>query len=328
MKPFFKGGLVSGMVALLLGSGLISLGACSASQGTSAMVPSSAATAQRSSAAGLATLKTHNVMPRNLRDLYVADNGTGAIDVLRNKSYRDIGVISYGIDQPVDLFLDRKGNLYVANYSGGNISEYAPGNLGAPNFVYSKNMVNPKGVTTDAHGNVFEADANGTVNEYFQGSKGLIASCSAPYGIQSLNGIAVDSSGDVFVDSQFSGVYTAIEEYPGGLKGCNAQVRDGVGALGHGFALDQNNNLLVAAGGQVLKFSSPYYSPAGSIGSGFSNAVSVTLNKKNTIAFVADSANGTVTLVSYPDGTNLMVLGTQNGLADPVAAVDWPNAVY
>ncbi len=35
-----------------------------------------------------------------------------------------------------------------------------------------------------------------------------------------------------------------------------------------------------------------------------------------------------MTVASYPGGTNVSVLGTSNGLKHPMAAVDWPNAVY
>jgi hypothetical protein len=122
-----------------------------------------------------------------------------------------------------------------------------------------------------------------------------------------------------------------IAEYPGGLRGCNLQdtgilLSDQL-ILG-GMAFDKYDNLLVANGTRVLVVDPPYSSITGMIGSGFAKATDVTLNKKNSVAFVTDLLNGTVTLVSYPGGSNLTVLGAQNGLYAPYGAVDWPNAAY
>ncbi|MBV9263117.1 MAG: hypothetical protein JO324_02270, partial [Candidatus Eremiobacteraeota bacterium] len=72
----------------------------------------------------------------------------------------------------------------------------------------------------------------------------------------------------------------------------------------------------------------PYTSVTRTIGSGFSGAINVKLNKKNTLAFVADYGNNTVTIVNYVTGANVTVLGRANGVVSPRAVVDWPNAVY
>jgi hypothetical protein len=91
------------------------------------------------------------------------------------------------------------------------------------------------------------------------------------------------------------------------------------------MSFDKNNNLFVANGTRVLVVDPPYSSITGSIGSGFALATDVTLNKRNSLAFVADLANGTVTVVGYPGGSNLTVLGIQNGLFAPWWAVDCPT---
>lgn len=300
---------------------------CSSSQSPNAIVPSSAAadSALRSPAVTPGALRSAHAKKR--RDLYVADFGTDAVEILQNKSYRDVGVITDGISGPRDAFLDNRGNLYIANFSSSSVAEYAPG-TGAPSFVYSNGMSEPAAVTTDAHGNVFEADfAAGTVNEYFQGLNEVVASCSVGY---ELYGVAVDSSGDVFIEYFSEPAHLA--EYPGGLKNCNEQVLSVAlpygGTSPGGIALDKNNNILAADGSEVAVIDPPYTSIAGTIGSGFSGAMNVRLNKRNTEAFVTDPTNHTATVVSYPGGSNVTVLSTQNGLSEPFAAVDWPNAVY
>jgi hypothetical protein len=57
-------------------------------------------------------------------------------------------------------------------------------------------------------------------------------------------------------------------------------------------------------------------------------AAAIFLNKANKLPFVTDTCNFTVTIVNYLQGTNVTVLGTGNGLSEPEAAVEHPNAVY
>jgi hypothetical protein len=302
------------------------LAGCSGSPNANALMPSSVApsTAVHSPMQVLGMLR--NAHAKIARDLYVADIAAQTVDILRNKTYRDVGVITGGIGNPNDVFLDARGNLYVANGSG-NVAEYAPGDTTSPTFVYNAGMATPDAVTTDAHGNVFEGDlTTGNVSEYFQGSNFAVATC---YGEGAgVEGVAVDSSGDVFIDVNEGGI-AALIEYAGGLGGgCNPIfVYVNLSNPG-GIALDKNKNILAALGNEVAVIPPPYNSISGTIGSGFVGAHSVRLNRTNTMAFVTDSSNNTVTLVSYPGGSNLTVLGTANGLSQPSAAVDWPNAVY
>jgi hypothetical protein len=300
------------------------LTACAGNGSTPAtMTPSSqmqSSSAHNYSAALLQSLKfPHSIIPR---DLYVGDLNTNAVDVLRNKTYREVGAITSGVDSPVGLFLDTRGNLYVANQFGGDVSEYAPGNMGAPNFIYNSAMGIPGGVTVDRHGNVYEADyGNGLVNEYFQGSNVAVSACSTPGGAA---GVAVDTAGDVFVTYQQNGVYT-LAEFVGGLRGCRLTVLQTLGSTGGGLALDANGKLLEADGNAVVVIPPPYTGISGTIGSGFSGAATVNLNRKNTLAFVADYSNITVTVINYPGGTNQTVLS--NGFGLPFSVVDWPNFV-
>lgn len=258
--------------------------------------------------------------------LYVADPGSASVDILHNSNYRAFEFIIEGINDPFDVFLDSQSNLYVANYSAGDVTEYAP-NTGVPFFTYSSGMVNPAAVTVDASGDLYDADpGSGTVNEYRQGVNQTVFTCF-PGG--TLGGIAVDAFNNVFTSVGTSHV----EEYKGGLgNGCRPatlRVKPPKGLGFSGIALDKHRNLLVAAESEVLVIDAPSYSAVNStIGSGFGCAVNVRLNKSNTLAFVTDPCDKTVTVVSYPSGANLKVLGSANGLDAPNAAVDWPNAVY
>jgi len=263
--------------------------------------------------------------------LYVADSCEPSIDVLNGKTYYELGSITDRVSGPTDVFVDSKGNLYVANADSGNVTEYAPGDWSAPSFTYSVNMQAPFAVTADAHGDVYEGDYNGYINEYYQKQNAeTVVSCqpAAPgeFGLPNpVVGVAVDSSNDVFAMVDASSVY--LVEYPGGLDNCPPPKVLPLG--GENIAVDKNANLLIANGTSVEVVDEPSYSEINAtIGSGFSCAGNVRLNKGNTLAFVTDTCNDTVTVVNYPSGTNATVLGTGNGLSEPVAAVPAPNAVY
>ncbi|MBV9028577.1 MAG: hypothetical protein JO311_08170, partial [Candidatus Eremiobacteraeota bacterium] len=167
--------------------------------------------------------------PKDLKDLYVSDFADNAVKILKNGTWRDAGVITAGINWPTGLFLDKRGNLYVANTFGANVTEYAPGAV-TPSFTYSANAVAPYFVTADARGNVFVGDpgngsASGQVYEYFQGFNATVAACTpgqASGGNAGVYGVAVDAQGDVFVDYRLPGGITGtMAEYPGGLTGCH-----------------------------------------------------------------------------------------------------------
>jgi hypothetical protein len=270
------------------------------------------------------------------RYVYVADACGSAIDVLNARSYDELGSITSGVNFPDDAFVDPHGDLYVANYSGNNVTEYAPGNWTSPSFTYSANMNTPIAVTADTHGNVYDANGNGSltpvINEYYENRNISIASCQ-PISYGFIFGIAVDSRNDVFV-AEFDNTLGSFEllEFVGGLNNCgsrtvlplpSADLGDG------GIALDKNANLLIANGGRVEVVDAPSYSTINAtIGTGFCFAINVHLNRSNKLAFVTDVSCNTVTVVRYPSGTNVTVLGTGNGLSIPRAAVEQPNAVY
>jgi hypothetical protein len=282
----------------------------------------------------LAQPAAHN--PIDDRYLYVSDLADGVVKILANGSYRDAGAIT-GLSEPVDVTLDKLGNLYVANY-GGSVTQYTPGNT-TPAFTYTAGMTHPYGVTADAHGNVFEADAgtgssSATVNEYFQGVNTPVASCApgkSTGGNFGVLGVAVDKKGDVFVAYIPPGSSNgAVAEYAGGLAGCNDKAFPFSFNLPEGLALDANGNLLLCdtLNGVVDVLPPPYTSISRTIGSGFTYPATVRLSKDNKRVFIADNGPNTVTVVYYPTGSNLKVLGTPNGISNVGGAVDGPNAVY
>lgn len=334
-KPSVILGAVTAAAAISL------LAACSGagSQGASSTIPGSgiSQSLQRSdlSRAGISPkhlaearlLKAlgHGVSPakkKSAGDLFVDDFGTGAVEILANKTWTNTGSISSGIDGPDGNWVDKKGNLYVANYGGADITEYAKGSS-SPSSTYS-GVEDPVAVTTDSSGNVYEGDyEGGYVSEFAQGSNSIITQCS-PGG--SVEGVAVDKNGNVFVAYEASSG-GKITEYTGGLSGCSGTVLGVSLEYPGGMVIDKKGNLVVCDqdAEAVDIIASPYSSVTGTLGSGYDDPFHVTINKKNKQAYVANYAGFDVFVLSYPAGAVKATLNTSNGLSSPAAAVDSQN---
>ena len=317
------------------------LSACSGagSQGASSTIPGSGISQnlQRSdlSRAGISPkhlaearlLKSlsHGVNPakrKGVKDLFVDDFGTGAVEILANKTWTNKGSISSGIDGPDGNWVDKKGNLYVANYAGLDITEYAKGSS-SPSSTYS-GVTDPVAVTTDSSGNVYEGDyEGGYVTEFPQGSNTITAQCS-PGG--DVEGVAVDKSGNVFV-AYYGASVGKIAEYTGGLSGCSETVLGVSLEYPGGMVLDKKGNLVVCDqdAEAVDIIASPYSSVTSTLGSGYSDPFHVTINTKNKQAYVANYGGFDVFVLSYPAGSVKATLNSSNGLSSPAAAVDSQN---
>ncbi len=261
---------------------------------------------------------------KGFKDLFVSDFGTGAVQLLKNGSYAPAGTITAGVDDPFGNWLDKKGNFYVSNFAAGNITEYAPKKTSVK-FTYTDNVA--ISVSTDSKGNVYAANAGGYVNEYPQGSNSVINSCLQ--GASETEGVAIDKSGNVFVDYENLNANGAfIAEYKGGLNGCSSTVLGVPLKSSGGMVLDKNNDLVVCdeQARVVYVIAPPYNSITRRLSSPyFSDPLHVTLSKNNKTAFVADRA--AVYVFDYNTGNVTATLGSANGLSEPNSAVDGPNYV-
>jgi hypothetical protein len=262
-------------------------------------------------------------------DLFVSDAEKNAVDLLANKHWTYVTDITDGIGGPDGNWI-AGGEFYVANYEDVSITEY--NSATSVKYTYSSGMIDPIDVTADKHGNVYEADYNypgdlaGFVNEYAQQSNNVTNTCGTEGGVE---GVAVDKHGNVFADYNETSGSGAIVEFKGGLAKCAGTVLPISLEFAGGMALDEHGNLLVcdqnAKTVDIIK--PPYNSVSGTLGSGFSDPFHVTINKKNTQAYVADYATGEVYVLSYPSGKTISTLGTANGISFAWAAVDGNNYV-
>jgi hypothetical protein len=189
-------------------------------------------------------------------------------------------------------------------------------------------------VTTDADGNVFEADELLGVNEYHQGSNTVVATC--PQVGDGERGVAVDANGDVFASYSTSGSAGAIVEYTGGLAGCSKTVLGVSLGVPGALVLDKRANLVVCdETNEAVDIIAPPYSQISShLGGGqrppslqYEMPVAVSINKNNTLAYVTDWVAHKVDVVTYPAGGAFAQVGSGNGLSFPTGAVDGSNYV-
>jgi len=260
-------------------------------------------------------------------DLFVDDSSHDAVEILKNGTWHNLGSITQGIAYPNGNWVDSRRNLYVTNAfdSSAYISEY--GRSGKLKFTYSSGMKFPAAVATDSEGNVYEADSFTGVNEYRQGSNVVVASCPQLGGGQ--RGIAVDSHRNVFVTYGNGSDAGAIEEYSGGLAGCPAKTLGVALGLPGGIALDKNANLLVCdeTNRSVDVIASPYSQISGYLGSDYLYPLDVSINQDNSQAYVTDWGDIEVDVLSYPSGSKIATLNSNNGIRQPTGAVDGSNFV-
>lgn len=263
------------------------------------------------------------------RKLYVTDASDNDVAVLRYLRWRNIGSIADGIDGPAGNWVDRSGNLYVANTRNAGVTEYD--SSGTLIYTYTAGLTQPNAVTTDRFGVVYVADGFGSVNEYSQQNNYVAATC-APGNQLAPVGVALDKRGDVFVAyvNVHSGIGNIIE-YPRGLirSRCNGTVLPMTFEQINSLVVDPNGNLVVAVSGAAVVdvIAPPYSHVTGTLGSGWTRPAAVTIDKAGTQAYVTDNGTATVSVVTYPGGSVVATLGSANGLSNPMSAVDSKNFV-
>lgn len=272
------------------------------------------------------------------RTLYVSDDANANVALFKYPTWTSLGSISSGLTHPYGDWVDKNGNLYVANREQtadtGNILEYdSSGNL---IFTYSTGMKQPVTVATDKLGNVYEADQTGTVNEYAQGSNAVAASCSLQAGDDVL-GVAVNGRGAVFVtynsggSSGIGGIYV----FPRGLSGGPYPCTNALLAVRFvepfGIIFDKQGNLIVCDANPYAPavdiVAPPYRNITGTLGSGWVDPAFVTIDRAGTQVYISDLGVPDIQILTYPGGTNVATLGSANGLSVPVQAVDSKNYV-
>ncbi|HEY1429555.1 MAG TPA: hypothetical protein VGF18_08275 [Candidatus Tumulicola sp.] len=261
------------------------------------------------------------------KDLFVSDGGS-TVFLFKNNSYKPAGTITNGLLNTDGVWVDKAGNLYVANVDGqNNVTEFAPG-ASTPTCTYT-GANDPVGMTTDAKGNVFVLDfqnfgSTGYVDEYQQCQNTIVKKLSINKGP---NGVAVDAKGDVFVSYFNASLHGAFEEFPNGST-TGTVLGATVGSPG-GLVLDKKGNLIADDQTGSIDIIAPPYTTATPLVSGLTSPFHVGLNKKETRLFNANaSSSPSVTIYSYPSGSLKKTLDSSDGLDGSLGVSDSPNAVF
>jgi len=167
---------------------------------------------------------------------------------------------SFGL--PLNLAVDSKGNVYVADHGKGAVLEIVAVNGRIPDNPTIRTLGNgfdaPYGVAVDASGNVYVADSgSGLVREIVAVSGSIPDNPTVKTlgsGFVTPTGVAVDASGDVFVSDEGS---NAVQE----IVAVNGSIPDNptINTLGGGFegpysvAVDGSGNVFVGAGSGGLE---------------------------------------------------------------------------
>jgi hypothetical protein len=264
------------------------------------------------------------------KDLFVSNStptGGTEIEVLKHKTYKNIGAITDGVNGADGIWVDKIGDLYVANSLAPNVTEYAPGG-NSPICTYSSELVGPSNGTTDRAGNVYVVDFNhfkspGYIDKYTRCSDVVAQQYSIPLGPE---GVAVDKHGNIFVSFVSSSGNGSFEEFKKGSKTPTAlQVTTGPPG---GLVVDGKGNLISDDQRGSIDVIAPPYTSATTLVSGLYNPFHLALNKKQTLLFNVDTGAETVTVYKYPSGTLVTTLGTANGITNPAGVADSPGAVF
>jgi sugar lactone lactonase YvrE len=257
------------------------------------------------------------------KDLYVSDDAS-SVFLFKNKSYRPDGAITNGVSDTNSVWVDRSGNVYVANLETVNITEFAPG-ASSPSCTYSSGLIDPVNVTTDSKGNVYVADFNfyariGYIDVFPQCTDSIAKQYVIKHGPE---GVAVDARGDIFV-SFFNKVKRGgFEEFVRGDS--TATLLAASVASPGGIILDKQRDIIADdQRGTIVRIPPPYTMGTGIV-NGLFDPFRVALSKDEKILFSANSGSGTVTIYAYPSGTLTKTLGSADGLDGADGVSQNPN---
>lgn len=259
------------------------------------------------------------------RELFVSNLGE-KVFVLNNKAYEKVGTIKSGVDGSDGVFVDEKGNVYIANYASADVTEYKKGK-GSPICTYSSDLVDPINVTADNAGNVYVADYNDDRAGWIDVFPQCENTMSKQYDIGGggPTGVAVDNHGDLFV-AYYGTTEGQFEEF---TAGSNSPTPLGatVAAPG-GLILDRNGNLIADDQEGNVDVIAPPYSAAKVLESGLSDPFHCSLNKDETLLFSANAGSATVTVYSYPSGSLVTTIDSSNGIDAAAGVGDSPEAIF
>jgi sugar lactone lactonase YvrE len=266
------------------------------------------------------------------------------------------------LDNPRKIALDSSGNLYIADtvnnairkvtISTGIITTVAgtgtPGYSGTKGVATSATLNSPNGVALDSSGNLYIADTGNNVIRKVTASSGVITTvagngtsgysgnngAAASATLNSPNGVALDSSGNLYIADTSNGVIRKVTASSGVIttvagSGSSGYSGDGGSAtsakltIPNGVAVDSSGNIYIAdTGNSVIRevSSGVIATVAGSGTSGYSGDNGAATSAKLSIPYgvavdssgniyIADTGNNVIREVTASSGDITTVVG-------------------
>jgi hypothetical protein len=230
--------------------------------------------------------------------LAVADTGNNDV-VLQtagsNLTDPVVTTVTNGVSQPKDVKFDASGNLFVANFGNGTVTEYAPPYTGAPKATISNAVFSPTQLALNSDGTLAVINSgNSTASVYAP----PYASLPAIISIAS-NAVAFDPSGNLWLATALN----TIKRYPSPFTTSNVTTSVGV-STPLAIAFDSTGALYLVNHGNNLveKFNSGSYAASAATAT-LAGATSIAVTDTFVVACGTNSAAlygtslGTATLV-------------------------------
>lgn len=176
--------------------------------------------------------------------LYIGDNSAVDIFPLTGPNKTKIGSITNGVNGPWGLSLDASNTLYVANAFHSTVTVY-PAGSSSPSMTYSRNLHEPLYAVADTAGHVLVGD-----REVASHNKGYVVEYNAGTNVpirrvrlgSEEDGMAFDSSGNLYVAYRRTGINSSIAEFGPGLS--NKRLL--------GMTINQPQGLVVDSAGNMV----------------------------------------------------------------------------